>query len=53
VEKRLCECLYFIFLRVSTGHRHKIRDCGSRKEVGERLKAFGDFVSMFDETWED
>ncbi|KAJ7288402.1 hypothetical protein C8J57DRAFT_1706856 [Mycena rebaudengoi] len=33
--------------------RHSIRECNSRRKIAERMKVFGDFVSMFDETGED
>jgi len=29
--------------------RHKIRDCNSKRKVGERMKVFKEFVSMFDD----
>ncbi|KAJ7670277.1 kinase-like domain-containing protein [Mycena rosella] len=32
--------------------RHNIRDCNSKRHIAERMKVFGEFVSMFDETEE-
>ncbi|KAJ6619447.1 hypothetical protein B0H10DRAFT_1946718 [Mycena sp. CBHHK59/15] len=32
--------------------RHSIRDCNSRRDIADRMKVFGDFVSMFDEAEE-
>ncbi|KAJ6559247.1 kinase-like domain-containing protein [Mycena vulgaris] len=29
--------------------RHNIRDCSSKRHIAERMRVFGDFVSMFDE----
>ncbi|KAF9468586.1 kinase-like domain-containing protein [Collybia nuda] len=29
--------------------RHKIRECNSRREIGERMKVFEEFVSLFDD----
>ncbi|KAJ7147483.1 kinase-like domain-containing protein [Mycena crocata] len=29
--------------------RHNIRDCSTNRQITERMKVFGDFVSMFDE----
>jgi hypothetical protein len=29
--------------------RHEIRDCISKRDVGERMKVFKEFVSMFDD----
>ena len=29
--------------------RHEIRDCISKQDVGERMKVFKEFVSMFDD----
>ncbi|KAJ7794152.1 hypothetical protein B0H14DRAFT_2923931 [Mycena olivaceomarginata] len=30
--------------------RHNIRECNAKRHVAERMKVFGDFVSMFDDT---
>ncbi|KAJ6512221.1 kinase-like domain-containing protein [Mycena vitilis] len=32
--------------------RHNIRECNAKRHIAERMKVFGDFVSMFDETEE-
>jgi len=32
--------------------RHNIRECNAKRHVAERMKVFGDFVSMFDDTEE-
>jgi hypothetical protein len=37
-------------LKSSFGSRHNIRDCNSKRPIAERMRVFGDFVSMFDET---
>jgi len=29
--------------------RYKIRDCNSKRKLGERMKVFKEFVSMFDD----
>ncbi|KAJ7780585.1 kinase-like domain-containing protein [Mycena maculata] len=29
--------------------RHNIRDCNSKRQIAERMKVFGDFVSMFED----
>ncbi|KAJ7459803.1 hypothetical protein FB451DRAFT_1045789, partial [Mycena latifolia] len=30
--------------------RHNIRDCNAKRHIAERMKVFGEFVSMFDES---
>lgn len=41
---------YYILIPTTCVSRYKIRDCNSKRKIGERLKVFEEFVSLFDDS---